>query len=97
LVKVGHKKQTNTQGTAHTDGNIWPRLVVVNPLNAELNPICHLLALLGAHHILHISWIRINYRSGTCTATERNLHFAGTHFAKSRRKLAYCAIRRTAL
>jgi len=26
-----------------------------NPLNAELNPICHLLALLGAHHILHVS------------------------------------------
>ena len=25
---------------------------VVNPLNAELNPICHLLALLEAHHIL---------------------------------------------
>jgi len=33
---------------------------VVNPLNAELNPICHLLALLGAHHILHISTIRVN-------------------------------------
>jgi hypothetical protein len=31
---------------------------MVNPLNAELNPICHLLALLGAHHILHISRIR---------------------------------------
>ena len=31
-----------------------------NPLNAELNPICHLLALLGAHHILHISRIRVN-------------------------------------
>jgi hypothetical protein len=30
------------------------------PLNAELNPICHLLALLGAHHILHISRIRVN-------------------------------------
>ena len=30
-----------------------------NPLNAELNPICHLLGLLGAHHILHISGIRI--------------------------------------
>jgi len=27
----------------------------VNPLNAELNPICHLLALLGAHRILHVS------------------------------------------
>jgi hypothetical protein len=32
---------------------------VVNPLNAELNPICYLLALLGAHHFLHISRIRI--------------------------------------
>jgi len=29
----------------------------VNPLNAELNPICHLLALLGAHPILHVSRI----------------------------------------
>jgi hypothetical protein len=29
-----------------------------NPLNAELNPICHLLVLLGAHPILHISRIR---------------------------------------
>ena len=32
---------------------------MVNPLNVELNPICHLLALLGAHHILHISRIRV--------------------------------------
>ena len=30
----------------------------VNPLNAQLNHICHLLALLGAHHILHVSRIR---------------------------------------
>jgi len=30
-----------------------------NPLNAELNPICHLLTLLGAHHILHVSRIRV--------------------------------------
>ena len=29
-----------------------------NPLNAELNPICYLLALL-AHHFLHISRIRV--------------------------------------
>jgi hypothetical protein len=28
-------------------------------LNDELNPICHLLALLGAHHILHVSRIKI--------------------------------------
>jgi len=31
-----------------------------NPLNAELNPICPLLALSGAHHILHISGLRVN-------------------------------------
>jgi len=34
----------------------------INPLNAELNPTCHLLAFLGAHHILHISRIRVNYK-----------------------------------
>jgi len=32
----------------------------INPLNAEWNPICHLLTLLGAHHILHVSRIRVN-------------------------------------
>ena len=31
----------------------------LNPLNAELNPIFHLLALLGAHHIFHVSRIMI--------------------------------------
>jgi len=30
-----------------------------NPLNAELNPICCLLALLGAHHFLHVSRVRV--------------------------------------
>jgi hypothetical protein len=35
-------------------------MVVLNPLNDELNPICHLLALLGAHHILYVSRIRVN-------------------------------------
>ena len=33
--------------------------VYINPLNAELNSICHLLALLGVHHFLHISRIRV--------------------------------------
>jgi hypothetical protein len=32
----------------------------INPLNAQLNPICHLLALLGPHHIFHVSRIRVN-------------------------------------
>ena len=37
------------------------RLIYCNikPVNAELNPICHLLTLLGAHHILHVSKVRV--------------------------------------
>ena len=31
----------------------------INPLNAELNPICYLLALLGVPHFLHVSRIRV--------------------------------------
>ena len=30
-----------------------------NPLNPELNPIWYLLALLGAHHFLHVSRIKV--------------------------------------
>jgi hypothetical protein len=33
--------------------------LVLIPLNAVLNPVCHLLVLLGAHHILHVSRIRV--------------------------------------
>ena len=35
----------------------------LNPLNAELNPIRHLLALVGAHHILHVNRVRVKLRS----------------------------------
>jgi len=31
----------------------------LNPLKPELNSICYLLALLGAHHFLHVSRIRV--------------------------------------
>ena len=31
----------------------------LNPLNPELNPICYLLALLGDHHFLHVSRLRV--------------------------------------
>ena len=33
--------------------------VRINPFNPELNPICYLLALLGAHNFLHVSRIRV--------------------------------------
>jgi hypothetical protein len=32
----------------------------INPLNAELNPICHLLALLGGATIVVVSRLRVN-------------------------------------
>ena len=41
----------------------YASLYKFNPLNAELNPIRHLLALVGARHIVHVSRIRVN-RSG---------------------------------
>jgi hypothetical protein len=34
-----------------------------NPLNTKLNPICHLLALLGSHYILHVGRIRVKIQS----------------------------------
>ena len=33
-------------------------IILINPLNPELNPICYFLALL-AHHFLHVSRIRV--------------------------------------
>jgi hypothetical protein len=38
---------------------IFGGIRIRNPINAELNPICHLLALLRAHHIPHVSRIRV--------------------------------------
>jgi hypothetical protein len=35
----------------------------LNPLNVKLNPICHFLALLGAHPIFNVSRIRVNVES----------------------------------
>jgi len=51
-------------------------IIHINPLHAKSNPICHLLALLGAHSILHVSRVRVNVNKhgSTCsvmTATQR--------------------------
>jgi hypothetical protein len=47
----------------HMEGSGTPVLyigrTVLNPLNAELNPMYNLLALLGAHPILNISGVRV--------------------------------------
>jgi hypothetical protein len=60
------KGMCGTLGTCRisTKRNVWDtRYMLLNPLKAELNRICHLLALLGAHHILHFSRIRVNYQN----------------------------------
>ena len=41
------------------DRNRFSPILLFNPLNPELNPICYLLALLGARHFLHVSRIRV--------------------------------------
>jgi hypothetical protein len=46
---------------------------IFNPLNTELNPICHLLALLGAHHILHVSGLRVNHLTTQLSPNEANV------------------------
>jgi hypothetical protein len=66
-----------------------------DPLNAEINPICHLLALLAAHHILNVSRIQhcdgsevdifVSYSSVTGTAWSEmnvNLFFVMDHWLK---------------
>jgi len=37
----------------------YKRSTQINPLKPELNSICYLLALLGAHHFLHVRRIRV--------------------------------------
>ena len=39
--------------------NVFMALFLFNTLKPELNPICYLLALLGARHFLHVSRIRV--------------------------------------
>ena len=40
-------------------GGMWKSNNIINPLNAELNPICHLLALLGGATIVVVSRLRV--------------------------------------
>ena len=45
--------------SASQNGFMSHEIPYFNPLNPKLNPICYLLALLGAHHFLHVSRIRV--------------------------------------
>jgi len=54
-----HNLKVAFGSTAQEQANPVHTLKRLNPLNPELNPICYLLALLGAHHFLHVSRIRV--------------------------------------
>jgi hypothetical protein len=56
--KVVFEQVSGAQSRSIKDENLF------NPLNTELNPLCYLLALLGAHHILHVSRIRVKLDGG---------------------------------
>jgi 16S rRNA U1498 N3-methylase RsmE len=63
------------EGDTHTnrqhDSLIIP-LPFVKTVDAKLNPICHLLALLRAHHILHVIRVRVNEKFGLIKRTGEN-------------------------
>ena len=50
---------TQIYKSSSPDSHVRASGLQFNPLKPELNPICYLLALLGAHHFLHVSRIRV--------------------------------------
>jgi len=69
------KKTTGSSEDPSLVNNVDELGLVNYGLNAELNPICHLLALLGAHHILHVSRIRVkNQKYKGSTENRTNTH-----------------------
>jgi hypothetical protein len=51
----------------------------INPLNAELNPIRHLLALAGENHFVDVSRIRVNPLKTQLNPIRHFLALAGAH------------------
>ena len=56
---LANKKPLHNEDFVQDNAASPPKKNIFNPLNPELNPICYLLALLGAHHFLHVSRIRV--------------------------------------
>ena len=56
--------QLQLMGLCHSQVTLM-KSTDINPLNAELNPICHLLALLGGATIVVVSRLRVNITETT--------------------------------
>jgi len=67
-----------------------------NPLNSELNPICHLLTLLGAHLLFHISRITVRglFWKKRFILQLKLSHKAGRSWVCLRRSVMQCLHRR---
>ena len=75
-----HKVWLNIHGSLAATRHICRN---INPLNAEINPIRHLLALVGARHIVHVSRITVKHSSVLST------HFISGTFLKLNGKYIY--------
>jgi hypothetical protein len=82
LVKLFYGILTNVSDSGtQTHLDIWmmgevQKVYEFNSLNADLNHICHLSALLGVHNILHVSRIRVKH-------LVKSTNHAVPHFARS--------------
>jgi len=63
-----NENENNVQINPKILSLVYTNVDFINRLNAELNPICHLPALLGTHLILHVSRKRVNVAVG-CAIT----------------------------
>ena len=69
------KSQNNTIQAMVT---VTVQISFISPLNAELNPIHHLLALVGTRHIVHVSRIRVNTLNAELNPIRHLLALVGT-------------------
>jgi hypothetical protein len=58
-------KELETNSKNRNIRDLYRGINEFNPLNTELNPICHLLALVGVHNILHVSRVKRGSVPGT--------------------------------
>jgi len=68
-ISIEKLKRHKTPGTDQIPAEM------INPFSAELNPICHVLALLGAHYILHVSRIRVKGGGKAISSEPINLFY----------------------
>ena len=59
ISKFETEKKYNVAADNYLPRSLGLAFFCINPLKPELNPICYLLVLLGAHHFLHVSRIRV--------------------------------------